>query len=422
VVSTTLGVLIYGGLQRFRLLTGKENGERRHERRGCTSALRPHGPLIWVHAASNGEALSVLPIIQALHQGRPHLSFLVTSGTVTSAELLARRLPCQTYHQFVPYDVPQWLTRFLDHWRPDLFILIESELWPNMIELTAARHIPLILLNARLSEQSVRSWQWLKGTISTLLRRFDLILAQSEEHAERLHRLGALNVHVVGNIKFASQPLDYIPQDLHELEQQVRHRLLWVAASTHEGEEQAIIQAHHFLQDTFPNLLTILIPRHPQRACEILTLLRRHHLKVAQRSRGEKITDDMQIYLVDTSGELGLFYRLSEVVFLGGSLMNVGGHNLIEAALLDSAILHGPFMQNQQEMAALFQGADATLTVHTATELGMMVQRLLTEPPLRNALKQRARQVAVNQRQILAQTLTFLEPYVQALTPLKQCS
>ncbi len=413
VVTALIGPIVYRIFQFNRLSNGKESPLRYMERRGITDHQRPSGKVVWFNAASNGESLAALAMIEILRAHYPQVYFLITSGTLTSAKILEGRMGENVFHQFVPYDVPQWINRFLDHWKPDIFIGIESELWPNLILMTAERQIPLVLLNACMSEQSMKNWQKSPESIKTILENFNLILAQSLTQANRLKALGAQNLEALGNIKFASPPLKYSDCDLQQFESQIGKRPVWLAASTHEGEEQFILEAHKRMQHDFPQLLTIIVPRHPQRAASLITLFQNQNISFRQRSAEELIHDDTQIYLADTSGELGLFYRLSEIVFMGGSLTPIGGHNLIEPALLDCVIVHGPHMFNQKEMVQLFTNAQAVFEVNTAAELAKTIKELMSDSDLRQQLKDRARSVAGSQHQILEKALDCLKLYIQ---------
>ena len=410
-----MGPLFYRGFQQWRLHCGKDDSTRDQERRGQSSCERPHGKLIWFHAASNGESLSIISLVKALYAHDPHLHFLITTGTVTSAVLLAKHLPAYAQHQFIPYDVPQWLTKFHRHWRPDVFIGIESELWPNMLVQTSSLQIPMILINACMSEQSLALWKWGHGLLRYLLNSFQLILTQSAEHTKWLQNLGVPNVHTVGNLKFASPPLSYKTDEAESLLKEFQDRPLWLAASTHDGEEEIIIQAHNKIVAHVPRLLTIIVPRHPVRHGTITTLVKVAGLPYAQRSRQQAISQDIQVYLADTVGELGLFYKLSAIVFVGGSLDATGGHNLIEPALLGCALLHGPNMHKQQAMAQLFRGSEASIIIHNADELAANVQRLFEDSTLCSSMQQRALQVAQHQSQVLQHTLNFVKPVIDAV-------
>ncbi|HZB92546.1 MAG TPA: 3-deoxy-D-manno-octulosonic acid transferase, partial [Stellaceae bacterium] len=325
-----------------RLARGKEDGARLGERFGRASRKRPDGPLVWVHAASIGEAVSMLALIDAVTAERPALSVLVTTGTVSSARLLASRLPAErAFHHYVPVDRPAYVRRFLDHWQPDLALWVESELWPNLITATAARDIPLLLINGRMSQQSFDGWRRWPRLVGAVIGAFDLCLAQDVVQAERLRQLGARRALCVGNLKSAAGPLPVSQSELAKLAARAAGRPLWLAASTHDGEEEAAAEAHRLLRQRWPDLLTLVVPRHPARAAAVAQMLRSRGLSVARRSLADTITPETDIYLGDTLGELGLFYRLAGIAFIGGSLVPMGGHNPLEAALLDCAILHG---------------------------------------------------------------------------------
>jgi len=401
-----------------RLARGKEDRERFAERRGDASRPRPPGPLVWVHAASVGEAVSMLSLIDRLLVERPRLNVLVTTGTVTSARLLASRLPPdRAWHQYVPVDRTAYVRRFLDHWRPDLALWVESELWPNLITETGARRIPLMLLNGRMSERSFRTWRRFPGLIGALLGNFALCLAQDAAQADRFLRLGASQAATVGDLKAAAAPLPVDEASFAELAAAVAGRPLWLAASTHEGEEEIAAFVHRALMHGVPGLLTIIAPRHPARGDAIADMLAARGLKTARRSAGEAIEAATQVYLADTLGELGLFYRLAGIAFIGGSITRKGGHNPLEAALLDCAILHGPDMSNCLVMARALASAGATLTVTDGPSLAAAVGRLLADPVERAARAAAAAGVAAHNRDVLDAVLAQLAPWLDRLDP-----
>ncbi|MGB6509483.1 MAG: 3-deoxy-D-manno-octulosonic acid transferase, partial [Xanthobacteraceae bacterium] len=323
-----------------RLDRGKEHPERLAERRGEATIARPGGPLIWVHGASVGEMLAVVPLIERLRA--QDFAVLVTSGTVTSAALAEQRLPDGTLHQFIPLDAPRFVRRFLDHWQPGLALFVESDLWPNLILSCAERKIPMILVNGRLSERSFSRWRLFPGTIAALLSRFDMCLAQSAADAERYAQLGAPRVMLTGNLKLdvPAPPADQAA--LKRLKEIIGTRPVVAAASTHPGEEAAIIAAHGRLHAKFPKLLTVIAPRHPNRGETIAEIAKAAGLTVALRSQRVQPMPDIAVYVADTLGELGLIYRIAPIVFMGGSLVGHGGQNPIEAVRLGAAVLHGP--------------------------------------------------------------------------------
>ncbi|HJU18030.1 MAG TPA: glycosyltransferase N-terminal domain-containing protein, partial [Stellaceae bacterium] len=363
-------------LLHWRARRGKEDSARIGERRGIAGRKRPEAPLVWVHAASVGEATAILELIERILRERPGCEFLVTTGTVTSARLLAARLPAGARHQFVPLDLPLYVARFLDHWRPDLALWVESELWPNLVLATRARGIPLILVNARLSARAYTRWRRHPGLITPMLGAYALCLAQSEEQAERFRRLGAGAVASLGDLKAAAPPLPVDPVALRRLSRQVAGRPLWLAASTHDGEEEIAAAVHRAVGSRHERLLTIIAPRHPARGDAIAAMLRGRGLRLARRSRDERIEADTDVYLADTMGELGLFYRLSEIAFIGGSLCARGGHNPFEAARLGCAVMFGPDTGNCAAMAEALLAAGAAETV-TRDSLAEAVSALL---------------------------------------------
>jgi 3-deoxy-D-manno-octulosonic-acid transferase len=401
-----------------RLARGKEDPERFAERRGHASRPRPAGPLVWVHAASVGEAVSILSLIDRLLVERPRLSVLVTTGTVTSARLLAHRLPAdRAWHQYVPIDRPADVRRFLTHWRPDLAVWVESELWPNLITETHARGVPLLLLNGRMSLRSLRGWQRFPGLIGPLLQSFALCLAQDAAQAERFLQLGAAEASTVGDLKAAAAPLPVDDGKFAELAAAVAGRPLWLAASTHEGEEEIAAAAHRALMRQERGLLTIIAPRHPARGDAIEAMLAARGLNLARRSRGEAIDRATDIYLADTLGELGLFYRLAGIAFVGGSITRKGGHNPLEAALLDCAILHGPDMSNCAAMARALASVGATMTVTDGPSLAAAVGRLIADPVERAARAAAAAGVAAHNRDVLDAVMAKLAPWLDRLAP-----
>ncbi|WP_430437667.1 3-deoxy-D-manno-octulosonic acid transferase [Oceanibaculum nanhaiense] len=417
-IGTAAGPLIETYLGR-RLRQGKEDAERLPERRGQASLPRPDGALVWLHAASVGEAASALILIDRLLATRPGLQVLVTTGTVTSAALLRDRLPPAARHQFVPVDRPGWVAAFLDHWRPDLALWVESELWPALIAATAARNIPMVLVNARMSDRSARRWGMLPGLARAVLGRFDLCLARNAEQAERFRALGARRVEVTGNLKFAAAPLPAAAAAHDALKAAIGERPSWLAASTHDGEEQAAIEAHRRLASRHPDLLTIIVPRHPKRGAEIAALAEAAGLPAARRSLDALPTPSCAVYVADTLGEMGLFFTLAGeqkgLVFVGGSLTRRGGHNPLEPAHFGCAILHGPDMRNNLEMAEALAEADAARIVATPEALAETVEKLFTAPAERHRLADAASRVAHAHAGVLDRAMTALAPVLARL-------
>ncbi len=362
---------------RRRVARGKEEPARLAERRGIDATPRPAGRLIWLHAASVGEAVSLLPVLDALRSSGAAL--LVTTGTVTSAAVVAQRAP-YVLHRYVPLDVPAWVARFLDHWRPDAAALLESELWPNMLAACQARRLPLMLLNARMSARSQRGWSRAPGLIRQMLGSFAQVWAQSDADAERLRALGAQNVSSPGNLKFAADPLPADAAELARLQQVLGSRPRWLAASTHDGEEAIAAEVHARLAPQHPGLLTVIAPRHPARGPALAASL---HARA--RSAGQDPPAEAGLWLADTMGELGLLYRLCPVVFVGKSLVPGGGQNPLEPARLGCAIAAGPGMSNHAGAVAMLARAGGLVTVVDTAALAAWVDYSLRTPGLGTA-------------------------------------
>ncbi|HTH99053.1 MAG TPA: 3-deoxy-D-manno-octulosonic acid transferase [Stellaceae bacterium] len=413
---TDLAAPVIRQLLRRRLKAGKELEDRLPERFGHASRPRPEGVLVWTHAASVGESLSLLPLLEALLARLPHAHVLVTTGTVTSAKLIADRLPPRAFHQFVPVDQLGAVRSFLRHWRPDLALFVESELWPNLVLETQAAAVPMVLLNARLSARSAANWAKLPVLASGIFGSFARILAQDEVQADRIRQLGARNVGSVGDLKAAGPPPPADAEVLARLQAAIGGRPVWLAASTHAGEEEIVAEAHRLAAAAYPDLLTILAPRHPQRIAEVVSLLGRMGFQAQRHSQAGVIDDDTQVYLVDTLGEMGVFYRLAPIVLIGGSLKPVGGHNPLEAARLARAILHGPDMFSAASVTRALDTAGAARQVADAGALAAAVTALLGDESLCREMGEAAQAVARGQAAVLDRVLAELEPWIAALT------
>jgi 3-deoxy-D-manno-octulosonic-acid transferase len=396
-----------------RLKHGKELPARLTERYGESKIARPPGPLVWIHGASVGELLSVVPLIERI--GAKGFGILCTSGTVTSANLAERRLPKGAIHQFVILDAPRFVERFFDHWQPDLALFVESDLWPNLIVTSAARGIPLILVNGRVSERSFRRWRRVPAAIGALLRCFDLCLAQSAAHAERYRELGARHVLDTGNLKFDVPEPPADPAALAALRAALGGRTVIAGASTHAGEEIALVEAHRRLRGSYPGLITIIAPRHPDRGSAILEIARAADLKAALRSQGELPDGDTEVYVADTLGELGLIYRLAPIVFVGGSIASHGGQNPIEPVKLGAAILHGPHVWNFAEIYAALDQARGAEAAIDADQLALRASAWLSNASERMAVVAAARKTVAALGGGLERTLAALEPYLMQI-------
>lgn len=395
---------------RKRQVRGREDPARLGERLGHAGLTRPEGPLVWVHAASVGEALSALPLIDAIRTRWPSLTILMTTGTVTSAKLMAERLPAGVIHQFVPVDLPAAVRRFLAHWRPALGIVIESELWPNLLRAARTSGVELALVNGRISAKSYASWRRVRPIIAELLGLFSIVLAQSREDLRHLRALGARHAERLGNLKFVAPPLAADPGELADLEAALGGRPRWLAASTHPGEEELIAEAHADLRARHPGLLTIVVPRHPDRGADVAGLFTARGFKVARRSAGQEIAPDTEIYIGDTLGELGLWYRLADVVLVGGSLVPKGGQNVLEPAKLNCAILTGPHTSNFLRVSKEMAAAGALRPVTSAADLAQAVDALLDDPDARRAMITAAAAYAATEAGVLDDIVRVLAP------------
>ncbi len=393
-----------------RVRTGKEDPERLSERFGIASLPRPTGRLVWVHAASVGESVSMLSLIQRLRRDRPDLALLVTTGTVTSARIMAERLPAGVTHQYVPLDRAAWVRRFMDHWRPDAVLWVESEFWPNFLGEIGARRIPAALVNARISDASFAGWRRGRRTIRRLLANFEICLAQAEADRDRLVALGARDVRMAGNLKLAADALPVKSCALDGLRGALGARPLWLAASTHPGEEDVIADVHRRLSADHPGLVTVIVPRHVARGREIARSMARFGLNVRLRSEHDAPDDGTDIYIADTMGELGLFYRLAPVVFIGGSLVPHGGQNLLEAAKLGCAVIHGPHMENFRDIAGEMHAAGATVTADSADRIASEVGLLLADGARARQRAEAAAKVADGKTGILDAVMKELAP------------
>lgn len=362
-----------------RLRAGKEDAARAHERRGRALLARPAGALLWFHAASVGESLSLLALVVRVRRDYPQAAVMVTTGTVTSAALMASRLPDGAFHQYIPVDHPKWVASFLDHWKPDAAFWAESELWPNMLSALRARGIPAVLLNARMSQESFLRWRYARGTIGQMLGAFGLCLAQNAAEAARLGALGAGDVRVSANLKYAALPLPCDESALAALRGDAGGRPLLLWASTHAGEEERAFALHKKLAAAHAGLVSVIVPRHPARAPEIMAAAAAAGVAVAQRSDGAKIPAG-GIYLADTMGELGLFYRLCPLVVMGGTFADIGGHNPIEPAQYGCTVFWGPVGYNFLTVLEDFRSARALVEVADEEALAQAVAGALANP------------------------------------------
>ncbi|MBX9931501.1 MAG: 3-deoxy-D-manno-octulosonic acid transferase [Methylobacterium sp.] len=398
------------GLLALRARRGKEDPARLPERKGLAGRLRPKGRLCWMHGASIGEALSLVGLVDGMIARG--FSVLVTTGTRSAAELIGGRLPPQAFHQYVPLDASRWVARFLDHWRPDLALVAESEIWPNTVMALHARGIPLLVVNGRMSERSFKGWSRSPRTAEALLSRIAVCLTQTKDDAERFARLGAPRVSVTGNLKYDSAVPVVDHSHLAHLSSIVGERPVWVAASTHPGEDAMVGQVHLALRSALPNLLTILVPRHPHRGPDIARDIAATGLRTARRSQGGWPHGAVDLYVADTLGELGLFYRLSPLVFLGGSLVPHGGQNPIEPTRLAAAVLHGPHVENFTQVYGALDAAGGALPVADEQDLAVAVGDLLRDPNRLRAIAASGQTALRPFEGALDRTLAVIDPFI----------
>jgi 3-deoxy-D-manno-octulosonic-acid transferase len=406
----------------WRTRIGKEEPARRPERYGEASMPRPSGFLVWFHAASVGEANAVLPVIDAIAAEHPEIGLLLTTGTVTSAKLARARLPKGAVHQYVPLDNQDYVQRFLKHWQPDLAVFVESEIWPNLVLETSALNIPLVLVNGRMSFRSFRRWRNRPGLSRPLFSAFSLVLAQNERFAQRFTALGTPRTVAVGNLKADAPPP---PVDLaaHKaLSAALAGRTVWLAASTHPGEDDIAAVAHLAMKGARPDLLTIIVPRHPDRGPLIARLLANANLKVALRSEGKLPEAGTDIYIADTIGELGLFYNLVPVALIGGSLVPHGGQNPVEAIKLGAAVMTGPHWRNFADAYDELLRAGGAVQVSDAQSLATTALLLLENAQARGRIMSRAEGAIARMGGALPRTIDELEQFLPPKATLQHAS
>lgn len=404
---------LIGAYVAWRATRGKEDPARRRERYGFPGYDRPAGPLIWVHAASVGETVAVSPLIEQLSGSG--VAVVLTTQTTTSARIAADRLGERILHQYVPLDLKPAVSRFLDHWRPDLAIMAESEIWPMTILELGKRRVPQVLVNGRLSDRSYRSWRKRSFLAEALFENLAHVVAQSELDAERFHSLGARPVTVSGNLKVDTGPPPVDEAELSALLAQIGGRRTWAAVSTHDGEEAVAGEVHAMLKPRHPGLLTIIVPRHPERAAAIAARLAASGLKVVLRSSGEAVAPDTDVLVGDTIGEMGLYLRLTEIAFVGRSLTGEGGQNPLEPAMLDTVVLAGRNVQNFRDAyQRLIEGGGARI-VRDRDMLAGAVNYLLNNEAARQSMMAAGAATVEGMRGALARTLVALDPYVRPL-------
>tara|TARA_B100001057_G_scaffold269869_1_gene270027 strand:- start:20017 stop:21258 length:1242 start_codon:yes stop_codon:yes gene_type:complete len=411
----TIGTPVIELILLIRVWLGKEDPTRVNERRGKAQVARPPGELIWLHAASVGESIAALVLIQKLTKMKSSMTILLTTGTLTSAKLLTARLPKSVIHQFAPLDRSAWVQTFLNHWSPDLVLIMESEFWPTQIQQINNRNIPIIIVNARLSKRSYSRWQWTKKMSRSIFENLDLVIATNPEQAQRFINLGAPNVEVGGNLKRSAAKLSLNKKSVAEISKQVGGRKIWLAASTHEGEDLTVIRTQRLLQHQFPDLLTIIVPRHPKRGPSIQRLGEANGLCVSRRASNEEITLETNLYVADTLGEMSIFFDIAPFVFVAGSLVPVGGHNPIEPAHFNCSIFFGPLMAKNQEIADEMIRSKAALQMDTNGSLAKLLEDLFNDDELATMLSNNAKEYAESGNAILESVFDSITPFIKSL-------
>ena len=396
---------------RHRLKKGKEDPKRFRERFGYASIVRPRGKLIWIHAASVGESLSILPLIDRLCVRYPDHTILLTTVTVTSANMVASRLPVRALHHYLPVDALRPVRRFLKYWKPDMALWVESELWPNLVVETHATQTPMLLINARISDKSYEQWQRYKTLAKQLLPCFKCVLAQTERVQMRFIKLGAPRVEYVGNLKYDAPKLPFPTEQRDALNRAIGSRKIWLAASTHPGEEAMILSAHERLKKQFPDILTFIAPRHPIEGEKIRLLAGAH---AVQRSKKEILLPDTEFYIADTLGELGLLFAICPIVFMGGSLIPRGGHNPLEPARMGCAVITGPYVHHFTEVFEELENTNGLVRIADESALADAVAELLQNHTKRDALIEGGAKAVAAHQGVLERVLEVLDPYLRA--------
>lgn len=396
----------------LRTRKGKEVFKRSHERYGITTKRRPSGYLVWIHGASVGELASCQPLIQALLRHNSTLNVLITSGTVTSSQFIQSRLNTRCFHQFLPYDLPSFAQKFINHWQPNLAIWVESEFWPTLLYETHKKSIPIFLMNGRISFKSYRFWRKKFSGFKNILQIFQKIFAQSTLDKERFKELGARSVQVTGNIKLAQSTFIVDDSLRNEFKEKFKNRPCFIAASTHPGEEEQVLNAFYTLKIKYPSLLLVLAPRHPHRHESIQNLIAHHHFTFCLHSEKEKATANIDIYLIDQIGLLGTFFSLCPIVFLGGTLTPIGGHNFIEPLQLGAIVIMGPYVHGQKALLEPFKDVNIPIIIKDSSELAHKIAYYLEEKDKRQEIiltfQKILQQYSSQQKEVFNQLLSVI--------------
>ena len=397
-----------------RISRGKDLPDRYRERFGVPSHARPRGAVVWAHAASLGESRVLFPIVDDILK-QSQASILFTTATVTAAHLVAEQYDQRVIHQFAPYDRRSWMAAFLDHWRPDLAIRAESEIWPHSFQFLAERGTPLVLVNAKLRQRNARNWSWSGRLAQATFPAVSLALCQDEQTASNLLKLGARAAFTTGDLKTAATPLPFDAQALERFGAELGERPTWIAASTHGGEDPLILDIHQRLKSTLPNVLTLIAPRHPERGALILKDAKAAGFSCSTWSSGDVLSPTTDVVIIDTIGDLGLFYRLAQAAFVGKSLTGQGGQNPTEPALLQRPVAFGPHMENFSGAAAGLLEAGGAQQVTSSAELYSVMEHWLTDPAAREAAGTAGFAQASRTSTALDETLSRMQGYIDSL-------
>lgn len=384
-----------------RLRQGKEDPARVGERRGESDVLRPKGKLMWIHGASIGESLSALPLLDELRERLPDWHFLMTTGTVTSAQLMAQRLPAGVIHQYIPMDHPVWVGMFFDHWEPDAVLWMESELWPNMLNEVSTRHIPAALLNARMGPDTQKKWKYAGPLVRKMLGAFTFILTGARDYVAPFKKMGGRRVDFIGNLKFGSAQLPVDLDKLVDVRDMIGPRRCIGFLQTQPGEEKMAAEIYMELKKEFSDLLMISVPRKNTRGREIESQMKMMGLNPAVRTQGDEIYPSTDVYIADTIGEMGLWYSLCPIAVIGGSFVQHGGQNPIEGTHFGAAIFYGPHMFNFPEICMVLENAGASERVANPGELLTVIQKCMRYPSVLSVKHDAAKQMARQMKNII---------------------
>jgi len=367
---------------------------------------------IWVHAVSVGETIAAVPLIKALLKAFPQVPLVVSNMTPTGAARVKELFKESVKQIYIPYDVPSAVNRFLQRIHPQVAVVMETELWPNLFAGCSKYHVPIVIANARLSEKSARGYSYIPRLTRDMFLSIHSMAAQASADAERFIALGLSRdkVTVTGNLKFDLE----LPADLSDKSEALQHRIgkerpSWIAASTHPGEEEIILAAHRFILEKYPSALLILVPRHPDRFQEVAELVQKREFKMVRRSSGESCSPQVQVYLGDTMGELLLLYSVAQVAFVAGSFARVGGHNMLEPAVLQKAIVTGPVLFNFADISQMLLDAKGMVVVHSAEELAAQVERFFADSTYCKLTGENAYQVVAANRGALQKQLALIQ-------------